>query len=65
MIDDMMINRYKNEIRQLDGKITVLKIENAALKQRERDLQTAATLWEKNYNYLLTLIEDPKNDRLD
>lgn len=44
MTDEMMLNRYKNQVRLLEEQVTSLKIENAALKQRERDLQTAVQL---------------------
>jgi hypothetical protein len=44
MTDDMLLNRYKNQVRQLEEEVTRLKIENAALQHRERDLQTAVQL---------------------
>lgn len=44
MTDEMTLNRYKNQVRQKEEEITRLKIENAALKKRERDLLTAIHL---------------------
>lgn len=56
MTDDMMLNRYKNQVRQLEEQVTSLKIENAALKQRERGLLTTVQLNEGIVEDLQTMI---------
>lgn len=56
MTNDMMLNRYKNQVRQLEEQVTSLKIENAALKQRERGLLTTVQLNEGIVEDLQTMI---------
>jgi hypothetical protein len=59
MTDDILLNRYKNQVRQLEEQVTSLKIENAALKQRERDLLTAVQL---NEGIIKALEENHEQD---